>query len=327
MKKKIVISSLFFLFLVKFSTGQDIHFSQFDINPVLLNPAHLGFLDSKGRFGTIYRNQWSSVGTPYRTFAFTGEWSTYKRRYYGDGINLGLILTTDEAGALNYGNTQCNAVVSYFRSLNKFANHFISIGASLGIGQQSFNSANAILPEQDENFETTNAKYADLSLGIAWLYNPNDNLSLKMGVNANHLNSPNISYMGLDEAYLHPNVGIYGRVEIYAGNEFYILPSGIYKFQHTYNEIIYGSNFKWYPPGYSYNLSFNGGLFFRHSDAIILSLGLEFDNFILGTSYDINISDLHVGSNGKGGFEIALLYRLITNKSKHLKVIPCPTFL
>ena len=53
--------------------AQDIHFSQVDANPMLLNPAYAGFYNGAGRFGAIYRNQWASVSIPFQTFALTGE--------------------------------------------------------------------------------------------------------------------------------------------------------------------------------------------------------------------------------------------------------------
>ena len=58
--------------------AQDIHFSQVDANPLLLNPAYAGFYDGAGRFGIIYRNQWASVSIPFQTFAITGEMALWR---------------------------------------------------------------------------------------------------------------------------------------------------------------------------------------------------------------------------------------------------------
>ena len=261
MGRKVLIYSMFVLALIHHGLGQDIHFSQIDINPVLLNPAYSGFFEGKGRFGMVYRNQWKSVSEPYETFAFTGEWNAYRRRYYGDGINVGLSLTADEAGTLSYGTMQADAVVSYFKRLNKSNNHFISVGLSLGMGQQSFNPMDAVLPEQDESFDVVKTTYADLGIGLAWFYNPIDDFTIKVGLGAKHLNKPNISYMQLDDIYLNTTYNIYTRVEYKASYTFSVLPIVVYKHQNNYNELLYGVDVKWY--GYessSYNVACAAGI-------------------------------------------------------------------
>lgn len=328
MGRKVLIYCMFVLALIQHGLGQDIHFSQIDINPVLLNPAYSGFFEGKGRFGMVYRNQWKSVSEPYETFAFTGEWNAYRRRYYGDGINVGLSLTADEAGTLNYGTMQADAVVSYFKRLNRSNNHFISAGLSLGLGQRSFNPMDAVLPEQDESFDIVKTTYADLGIGLAWFYNPIDDFTIKVGLGAKHLNKPNISYMQLDDIYLHPAYSIYTRMEYKASYTISVLPIVVYKRQNNYNEFLYGVDVKWY--GYetsSYNVACAAGIYMRQTDAIVFGTTMEFDAFILGASYDYNFSDLRPASNGAGGFEIALGYRLDDNKQKKQRTIPCPTFL
>ena len=328
MSRKFVIYGVFLLALFRQGIGQDIHFSQIDINPVLLNPAYSGFFEGRGRFGLVYRNQWASVSEPYETFAFTGEWNAYRRRYFGDGINVGLSAAADQAGSLGYGVLQADAIVSYFKSLNKSNNHFVSVGLSLGYGQQSFNPSNAVLPEQDEDFGVTNSSYLDIGVGLAWFYNPIDDFTIKMGLGVKHLNNPNISYMNLDDVYLSPNYNVYIRMEYRLSSPFSILPVVACKMQDKYSEFLYGADFKWYCyESYTRNITCSAGVYLRQADALVFGLTIEFDAFVFGVSYDYNISDFVSATNGKGGFEVALGYRLIDPKKKRSKSIPCPTFL
>ena len=62
----------------------------------------------------------------------------------------------------------------------------------------------------------------------------------------------------------------------------------------------------------------------RFGDAIIPYVGLEFGEFRLGTSYDVNISSLNPASMKRGGIELSLIYvkRLPDGRPK----IPCPKY-
>ena len=65
------------------------------------------------------------------------------------------------------------------------------------------------------------------------------------------------------------------------------------------------------------------GTWVRFNDAIIPYIGLEFGEFHLGASYDVNISSLKTASQSRGGIEISLIY---TKRPPGYKAIPCPTF-
>ena len=77
----------------------------------------------------------------------------------------------------------------------------------------------------------------------------------------------------------------------------------------------------------SYDVACAAGVYMRQTDAVVFSVTLELDAFILGASYDYNFSGLKPASNGVGGFEMALGYRLNDGVKKRNKSIPCPTFL
>lgn len=54
---------------------------------------------------------------------------------------------------------------------------------------------------------------------------------------------------------------------------------------------------------------FAGGQF-RYKDAFIPAVGFEvFKMFLFSFSYDVNVSQLHVASNRKGGMELALTFK------------------
>jgi len=50
-----------------FVNAQDLYFSQFDKNPLILNPSNTGFFNGGNRLGVSYRTQWKNITTPYVT--------------------------------------------------------------------------------------------------------------------------------------------------------------------------------------------------------------------------------------------------------------------
>jgi len=65
MKK--ILSLAIVLLVVSNAFCQDYNFSQFYELPLLRNPALAGIFDCNMRVKAVYRNQWQSVTTPYRT--------------------------------------------------------------------------------------------------------------------------------------------------------------------------------------------------------------------------------------------------------------------
>ena len=122
----------FFSFLSFDIKAQDIHFSMFDLDPLLFNPAYSGFFDASARFGAVYRNQWASVSTPFQTVSATAEVALSRSRRNRNGINGGLWVSNDRAGTLGYGSTTASAIVSYFQGLGDGRN-IVSVGLEGGI--------------------------------------------------------------------------------------------------------------------------------------------------------------------------------------------------
>ena len=60
--------------------------------------------------------------------------------------------------------------------------------------------------------------------------------------------------------------------------------------------------------GYIQGSSISFGGYYRLADAVAIMMQFEFADYMVGLSYDINISGLSVASSGLGGFEISLRY-------------------
>ena len=306
--------------------AQDIHFSQIDANPLLLNPAYAGFYDGMGRFGVIYRNQWASVSTPFQTFAVTGEIALLRHPAERSGLSLGLLAYNDVAGSLHYGTLSGTLSLTYYHAINRRKNSILSFGLEGGYGQQGFNPDRAEMDDPRETFDLQQVRYPLLGAGIAWYYQPNGSLLTRVGFAARNINRPNISYMHLDDTRLEPRFNIYARAEYRCWQSVALMPAMLFQFQKDYKEFTYGLNVKWFvmeEPQMQFSLS--GGLALRQGDALIATLGMEYNALLFTFCYDANISQLANASHTIGAFELGLVYRL-AKPSKKKTAIKCPTY-
>src|SRR4051812_21468571 len=85
--------------------SQDIHFSQFLATPLLINPAQTG-LGGNARMILNYKSQWQSVGSPYRTYAFSGDMTINKSRMKPNYFGMGVLFYSDKAGDSQMGITE-----------------------------------------------------------------------------------------------------------------------------------------------------------------------------------------------------------------------------
>ena len=79
--------------------AQDIHFSQFYMSPLNLNPALTGVMNCNHRITANYRNQWASIlkQNAYNTYSVSYDQKLPVGRY--DYFGIGGTLWGDKAGA------------------------------------------------------------------------------------------------------------------------------------------------------------------------------------------------------------------------------------
>lgn len=305
--------------------AQDIHFSQIDINPILFVPAYSGFFDGTGRFGLNYRNQWASVSKAFQTIAATGEFSLMRRRYYRDGLNIGVILYSDRAGTLHYGTTAGNLIVSYYRAVGSNNNSFVSLALEAGMGQAGFSTTDIEMQDPTEEIDNREANFMSVGVGFAWFYQPNDDFYLKVGLSGRNLNQPDISYLNLEDAYIKRKISAYLRAEYRPWTNLSLLPLLAIMLQENYTEFMIGGDAKWYiNESGGQQVSLSAGLHYRWRDAALAEFALEYNAFIFALTYDANLSKLTPASNTVGSFELGIVYRLSQPHRVKRKAMPCP---
>lgn len=347
------LAKLLVICLVALSTtisAQDIHFSQFYMAPMDLNPAMTGVMNCNIRVIGNYRNQWASVikSNAYNTYNVSYDQKIAVGRY--DFVGVGVSVWGDQAGSLGLGTYQGKISASYSKRMGGYRDksHYMVFGAEAGFGQRRIDFTNSQFGEQHDgeggfnpmfdNLESiTLARnsflYPDFSAGILWFSVFNKNTNLFIGGAYHHLNRSNMTFLdGSSEP-------LYSKFTLHAGGEFMmsrrigLVPGLVGRLQGPSMEIVPGTSIKFVLGNSRKNTqSFQLGVWYRisnssikslTSDAAILSTRFDYNNFTFGFSYDVNVSPLKPASSANGAFEFALQYKICGPERRN---VYCPNF-
>lgn len=329
---KTVTSLVLILFAASSLRGQDIHFSQFYLTPLIVNPALTGTFHGERRVILNYKDQWRSIESiPYQTMAFSYDWTMLKKKWEHSYLGGGISLFRDKAGDLSMGQTQLNLSISSIISLNEFQH--LSAGLQGGFAQRSIDYTNANWESQfdgsgfnntlpsNESFTSDPFIYPDFSFGAAWHYGTdesnivaNDMFRANAGIAYLHLNQPRLKFYDSKEQ-LHSRLVVHGSTFFGLKNSVgALLPSAILYIQGPQVESEYGVMFRYMLKeesrytGIFKESALSLGGYFRTGDAVIPAALLEIGSFAFGITYDINVSKLKVATAARGGIEISLRY-------------------
>lgn len=325
---------IFGLLITNFVYSQDIHFTQIQFFPLILNPAMSGANYALSA-NAIYRNQWKSVAAPYTTMGISVD-GRMKKSPQGHLLAGGLKFFNDNTGDLQLKSNDISLNIAYHLNLQK--GHKLGLGLCAGIIQKSINYGNA---QWGNQYNTTTGMY-DNSLssneplnsnnyivpdaGIGFLYSfaknekymrGNDNIRFNVGYSAFHLNQPSSNYLksSKDKLYIRHSVFFNGEFGIPNSN-FSIVPLLSLQIQGPSTEILSGAYIKYliqdnsHYTGLKKGTSFSIGSIYRNRDAVTTNFIAEYDSYAIGASYDFNISQLKTVSKSRGAFEIFLRYVL-----------------
>ena len=331
------------LCLCCYSAGaQDIHLSQFYETPILRNPALAGIFTGDYRVGVVYRNQWSSITTPYQTGTASGEFR-FPIGNHNDYLTGGLQLAYDVAGSAHFRTSQLLPVINYHKSLNDERDMYLSVGFMAGFTQRQFDPARATFDNQYTNgeFDPTapsgetmikdNFNYLDMATGLSFSNTIGEDVHWFVGAAFYHFNKPKVSFLNdksieLSEKWEY-NAGVsaplgdFGKVIL----EYNQLKQG------TYSEVMAGGLV-----GYTIQLRqgataqpnmIYGGVMVRWNDAIVPVVRLDLGSYSFGFSYDVNVSKLAKATQSFGGYELSMSYRGFFSSGNSSSVrLRCPRF-
>jgi type IX secretion system PorP/SprF family membrane protein len=336
MKWKLLCSiSVLFICAEFRGTAQDLHFSQYFNQPLLINPANTGFApDADYRFGVNYRNQWSSlINNPYKTFSAWGDVQLLGNQLENGWLGVGGYLMRDVAGSGSLTATRAAATVAYHQMLSD--NNLISVGMSAGYTNKSINVGKLTFDNQwngqffdvtvpsGENFAYTQTGYFDLGAGVNLATFPSDNVHINTGFSLSHINRPSETFFSNNQAdtRLAMRATAFANAAIKANDHWIVNPNVYVSKMGNVYEVVGGLNA-------NYNLSgdgltqFVGGLYYRGGEAVIPMFGIQWSNLKMILSYDATVSSLKNYNNGRGAYELGFIFSGLFNTDKPVK---CPT--
>lgn len=333
------IAHLIILFLFAFPAihAQDIHFSQFNASPMNLNPGLAGQFDGDYRLVANHRNQWRSVTEPYNT---TGGSADARQPLDLKNLGAGISMYSDKAGDSKLSTLKMNLAVSYLKHLSKDSLHSVSIGLQSGLTHRKINYDELSFDEQYSNglynpsaatgeaFARDSRTYLNLNLGAAWFWKINDRKQISAGIAMHNITRPKQSFYNDAEIRLDMRWTAHARAEWPITERIDAIPSILFMYQGPHRQFTLGGLGRYvikdFPGIYrAVYLGWHG----RTRDAGFLTGGVQFDNWNVGVSYDINFSSLNVASNYRGGFEISAVYIFRQNKLRRVIHKSCPDFL
>lgn len=337
MKTKYIIRAIGVILISQFSSitsslAQDIHFSQFYMTPLTTNPALAGAIHGM-EAQLNYKDQWRSLGAPYKTTGASADMSFQRKKkakaFFAAGINF----FSDKSGDSKMGTTQANVTGACHVVIDRY--NKLGAGIQIGFAQRSVDYSALQWGNQFDgkaynsswgSLETPGVpsySYADVGTGMVWSYSNttgkenvmgNNEFKANAGFSLFHLSKPKYSFTGTDER-LNIKFGLHGDATIGIPNTNYGFAPGFMFFkQGSTSEIYIGSlmRFKLNQiskyTGIKTNSSIAAGAYYRAKDAAVIAVLMEYANFAVGMSYDINTSGLTTASVGKGGFEISIRY-------------------
>jgi len=318
-RNKILIGICNLLFVISLQ-GQDLHFSQFFQSPMLRNPALAGLFEGDVRVQAVYRDQWNSVTTGYRTGSLSGEYKTPVGTG-DDFVTMGMQFYYDKAGTVAFTNTQILPALNYHKSLSTEKSKYLSLGFMGGWVQHSIDISKITTNSQyegmgiGENITDPTYSYIDGSVGMSYnsTLNNNENNNFYIGAAYHHFNRPKSSFYKNKNIELNPKWVFSGGLKLGVNDYSYITIQGDHSRQGSFKETVFGAmyGFKFGEyvdkDGLAYAIHF--GTFVRWNDALIPVVQLDYNPFSVSFSYDANISKLKPSSYGRGGFEISISWK------------------
>jgi type IX secretion system PorP/SprF family membrane protein len=321
--------------------AQDLHFTQFDLTPLHVNPANVGGFPGSFRVGGLYRDQAFSVdgfGSDFSTINFyldaTFNWGLRKKDWVGFGMNF----LQDRSGVIGLGSGSFIAQGAYHLGLRK--------GSDLALGVQyggvGYNIKNKDLGKNEAELITAGggaadlaklqdkANYTDISIGLNYTASVTARKhQLKIGVSAARINNPKVTLSSGQSinklgSLLTANLGY----QYHYSEKLDLTPMLWVRNVKSFNTIVPQCM-----ASYLFNVEkgirLNAGLGYRIGDALQVMFGVDIKKVKVQIGYDQTLSSQKLAQSpkGVGALELGVCYiGTVVKKPNPKPRVFCPRF-
>lgn len=326
MKKNLFITILLSAAVHVFA--QDPHYSQFFMAPQLINPALTG-TGNEAKLAANFRQQWGNAGTPFRTMSLAGDGKIYTTES-GSFVGSGITFMSDQSMNGAFKSTYVSGALAVHVTL--FEGHSIGLGFEGCYGSRRIDYSELTFGEQFRSYgfdlslptgETalSNMKpFVSVGTGLIYRYKE-EYFNIEAGFAAFHVNKPQQSFV--KDELQHVPV----RLAAYAGADYVVSDQLILNFNAAFQQQ---QEQHYFTVGGCAGLDISGGQrqkmlyaggWYRSNDALFPYVGLMFDNFQFGLSYDVTLSKQNHNNIPPQSVELSMIIR---KPHKAEGIIPCP---
>ena len=336
--RKLVFACLL-LSVTLLGNAQDPNFSQFFVSPLTLNPALTGKFDGNYRLALNFRNQWPSINNAFTTCTASFDGSILKNHIPDyDQFGIGVIGLTDKSGNGALQHNYIGVSTAYHKALDESGFNQLGLGFQgvyvnkrLDVNSLKFEDmlrSDGFTGLTQEDFSNYHMKlsYFDLNAGVFYNGTTDGANNFYLGASMYHINRHEETFTGTGHYYMASRLTLQAGVMIPVGdyNPFHF--SAMHSRQaNAVNTVIGGAYMLNINPDEWNPTNLYLGTWFRFGDAVIPYVGLEFGEFRVGASYDVNVSSLKPASNMRGGAEFSLIY-IKKPVDPNAKKLNCPKF-
>ncbi len=332
------------LLLIRLTHGhaQTLHNTIFNAVPLTLNPAYTGMIDGNMRANVLYRSSMRNQGMPYFSYTASADAPvfTMKNRDY---LGAGMQLSKDVAGDGNIKNHGALLSVAYHKHFGSDSAWLKDRGCELAVGIQAgytqssislsgiyfdrwLNVPMGIMTYTHYQLGASNyVTYYNFNAGVAFSMSLSQRIKYVVGVSANNINQSNDAWLSakIKTVGLNPRYTATTGADIEVGERLVLRPAAIVITDQVFTSFLAGNEFLYRIKSNRNNMSVFCGLWYRASDVLMVTAGINAGSFRVSTSFENNVSK--VAASPDTGFEIAVGF--ITagsdNKRRH---VPCTRF-
>jgi len=319
--------------LTLMSHAQDIHFTDFRLHPLAINPAQTGAFHGTARIGAIYRDQYRPfISQAFQTSAFYVDSPIMYGLKENHWIGVGLSVFSDKAGDIGYKSVGTHLHGAYHLGLDKEMTSVITLGARYGQVMKSVTQGeSAIFGDElaDPNIssldramiEDFSRSFSDVGLGLLFKAQLNDRSGIQLGVSLDHLIKSSKS-----RGLVNQRWNMHATYSYDVSSRFRVDPT-LYYYQEQTTQIFVPQINTAYHVNPEKTLWLRGGIGYRTNDAIQFLLGATFNDWTVGLSYDLTISQAAEATDNFGALELGVNKILKLYKEPEVDpIILCPRF-